>query len=68
MAANDCFETAYTTSLESTDDFATNPANGLSMVGGCSGLDLCGNLYGSDLTDAGFGLIEPMGVDNFWDQ
>ena len=59
MASNDWFETTKTTTLESTDDSVTNPANGLSMVGGCSGLDLCGNLYGCDIDNDGFILSAP---------
>lgn len=30
------------------DDNCTNPANGLPMVGGCSGVDVEGNPYGTD--------------------
>ena len=67
MTSNDWFKTANTTTLELTDDSVTNPANGLSMVGGCSGLDLCGNLYGSDFSNDGFDLIAPMVADSHWD-
>lgn len=68
MSSSDWFETTNTAALDSTDDSVTNPANGLSMVGGCSGLDLCGNLYGCDFTDDGFDLMAPMVTDGFWDQ
>ena len=33
------------------DDFAINPANGLPMIGGVTGLDIEGNPFGTDLHD-----------------
>ena len=67
MASKDWLETTNTSILHSADDSATNPANGLSMVGGCSGLDLCGNLYGSDFNNDGFDLLAP-DVHYQWDR
>ena len=34
------------------DDFAVNPASGLPMIGGMTGLDIEGNPYGTDLHDS----------------
>lgn len=67
MASNDWFETTTAATIYSTDDSVTNPVTGLSMVGGCCGLDLCGNLYGCDFTNDGFDLIAPMVTDSYWD-
>ena len=32
------------------DEDASNPANGLPMIGGVSGVDIEGNMYGTDLS------------------
>ena len=39
-----------------------NPANGLPMVGGCGGVDIEGNPYGTDSTS--FGLDDSCGMDS----
>lgn len=66
MASNDWFEIANTSTLESTDDPLANPANGLSMVGGSSGFDLCGSLYGCDFSNHGYDLMAPMTINDDW--
>lgn len=38
----------FTESSDWSDDSTTNPANGLTMIGGCSGIDVAGNSYGFD--------------------
>lgn len=49
---SDFFATGETLSHSATG-CAINPANGLPMVGGdCSGVDVMGNLYGTDLSDS----------------
>ena len=37
-----------------TDDDVTNPANGLSMIGGYGGFDIEGNTYGTDFSNDTF--------------
>ena len=41
-------------SMYLTDDDVTNPANGLSMIGGYGGFDSEGNTYGTDFSNDTF--------------
>jgi hypothetical protein len=42
--------------VSSSDDFAINPANGNPMVGGTGGLDIEGNIFGTDSSNDQIGL------------
>lgn len=56
------------------DDNCTNPANGLPIVGGCSGVDVEGNPYGTDShtwghspEDMGWQSDSWSSIDSSWD-
>ena len=53
------------------DDFTINPANGLPMIGGVTGLDIEGNPFGTDLHDpfehsSSFDMNDSF-INNTWD-
>ncbi|WP_243020053.1 hypothetical protein [Simplicispira sedimenti] len=49
--------------INSLDDFAINPANGLPMVDGTGGVDVEGNPYGTDFSHD---HLSSSGIDDSW--
>lgn len=55
------------TCLSDGDGCAINPATGLPMVGGCGGVDVAGNPWGTDLHhDDAWSSPEISGLDDDW--
>lgn len=50
---------AWESTFLSMDDYASNPANGLPMIGGFSGVDIEGNPYGTDFSHDSIGSSYP---------
>ncbi|MCE5361478.1 hypothetical protein [Candidatus Igneacidithiobacillus taiwanensis] len=51
FGSNDNSSTSQQSSMGHDDGCDINPATGLPMIGGCGGIDVEGNPYGTDLND-----------------
>lgn len=69
---DDPFGTESMGAMDSSDDFAVNPANGLPMIDGTCGVDVEGNPFGTDfshdsMTSSGFDdSFSSSSMDDSW--